>query len=154
MKRVLPFLFLVTLIIPALAQAEDEAIAAVKRQLAISEEAFNSGDVDRAVTIFADDAVVIAGSQPVVEGRQAIEQVYRDLMGAYDFMFKLHTIEMVHAGDLVYERGDYTLKLVDKTTGDIFADLHNNHMHIFRKQPDGSWKTWRMMTNTATEPTP
>lgn len=28
--------------------------------------------------------------------------------------------------------------------------VHNNHIHIFKRQADGQWKTWRMMTNAVT----
>ncbi len=63
------------------------------------------------------------------------------------------TEEVEVFGDLAYERGTYTLQVLDKTDGQVTQEIENRHVHIFRRQADGSWKTWRMIVNEAT-PTP
>jgi ketosteroid isomerase-like protein len=62
------------------------------------------------------------------------------------------TEELAVAGDLAYEHGTYTLKLSDKASGKVLQEVKNKHVHIFKRQPDGSWKTWRMMTSSAEPP--
>jgi ketosteroid isomerase-like protein len=59
------------------------------------------------------------------------------------------TQEVVVAGNLAYEHGTYTLRIVDKKTGKVLQDVKNKHIHIFKRQPDGTWMTWRMMVSSA-----
>jgi ketosteroid isomerase-like protein len=41
------------------------------------------------------------------------------------------------------------LKLSEKGTGKALAEVQNRHIHMFRRQADGQWKTWRMFANSA-----
>ncbi len=59
------------------------------------------------------------------------------------------TEEVAVTGDMAFEHGTYTLRIADKTTGRVLQDVKNKHVHIFKRQPDGTWKTWRMMINSA-----
>lgn len=52
-------------------------------------------------------------------------------------------------GDLAYEQGAYTVKMLDKASHKVVQEIKNRHIHILRRQSDGTWKTWRMMTNSA-----
>jgi len=55
----------------------------------------------------------------------------------------------VVSGNLAYEHGTYTLRIADKKTGKVLQDVKNKHIHILKRPPDGSWKTWRMMVGSA-----
>jgi ketosteroid isomerase-like protein len=74
------------------------------------------------------------------------------MLAQFDVDTELTSAEIQVAGDLAYERGTYTLKLTDKTTGQVVADVENRHLHIMKRQSDGGWKTWRMMVNSAEPP--
>jgi ketosteroid isomerase-like protein len=121
---------------------------AVLQTLAGIEQRINQGDLGF-VDVFAKDAVIIAPSSPDIVGFDAIRTTYSDLMKKVSMTVHFSTEEVAVAGDLAYERGTYTLKLVDKASGKTLEDVKNNHLHIFRRQPDGTWKTWRMMVNSA-----
>ena len=58
-------------------------------------------------------------------------------------------LDPAHLGDLAYEHGTYTLKMTDKASGKTLQDVKNKHIHIMKRQADGSWKTWRMMVSSA-----
>lgn len=131
-------------------RAVDEA--AVRRTLADTEQRINQGALGF-VDVFAKDAVIIAPSAPDIVGYPAIRSVYENLMKQASMTVHFSTEEVVVAGDLAYERGTYTLRISDKTSGKVLQDVKNNHLHIFKRQPDGTWKTWRMMVNSA-EPAP
>jgi ketosteroid isomerase-like protein len=75
--------------------------------------------------------------------------MYGGLMEKAAMNVHFSTAEVVIAGDLAYERGTYTLRVTDKASGLTLQDVKNKHVHIMRRQPDGSWKTWRMMVNSA-----
>jgi ketosteroid isomerase-like protein len=61
----------------------------------------------------------------------------------------MHPSEVVAMGDYAYERGTYELTVTDKATGKVLQDVRNNDVHIFRRQADGAWKTWRMLVSSA-----
>lgn len=129
--------------------AVDEA--AVRRTLADTEQRINRGDLGF-VDVFAKDAVIIAPSSPDIVGDVAIRSMYGDLLKHASMTVHFSTEEVVVAGDLAYERGTYTLRISDKSSGKVLQDVKNKHLHIFKRQPDGTWKTWRMMVNSADSP--
>ena len=120
----------------------------IRQTLANVEQRINQGDIGF-VDVFAKDAVIIAPSTPDILGFDAIRAMYAGIMQTTAMNVHFSTEEVVVAGDLAYEHGTYTLKMSDKASGKILQDVKNKHVHIFKRQPDGSWKTWRMMTNSA-----
>jgi uncharacterized protein (TIGR02246 family) len=126
--------------------------AAVRRTLADLEQRINRSDPSF-VDVFTKDAVIIAPAAPDVVGFDAIQTMYTDLMKQDSMTVHFSMDEVVIANDLAYERGTYTLKIADKASGKVLQDVKNKHLHILKRQPDGTWKTWRMMVSSA-EPTP
>jgi len=126
--------------------------AAIRGTIAHLEQRINQGDPGF-VDIFAKDAVIIAPAAPDVVGFDAIRTMYTDMLKQDSMTVHFSTGEVVVAGDLAYERGTYTLRIADKASGRVLQDVKNKHLHILKRQPDGTWKTWRMMVNSA-EPTP
>jgi uncharacterized protein (TIGR02246 family) len=126
--------------------------AAIRRTIADLEQRINKGDPGF-VDIFAKDAVIIAPAAPDVVGFDAIRTMYTDMMKTVSMTVHFSTDEVAVAGDLGYERGTYTLRIADKASGKVLQDAKNKHLHILKRQPDGTWKTWRMMVSSA-EPTP
>jgi uncharacterized protein (TIGR02246 family) len=137
-------------IAPVSTEADETAIRQV---LADTQQRFNAGDLDAFMPVFASDAVIMAPSAPDVVGFEAIRTMYRDAFEQVAMQVNFSTDEIEVFGDLAYERGTYTLHVSDKASGEVIQEVENRHIHIFRRQADGSWKTWRMMVNVA-EPTP
>jgi uncharacterized protein (TIGR02246 family) len=113
------------------------------------QESFNSGNLDEFMGVFTDDAMQISSNNPDTVGKGAIRAVYEAALTSNDIKVNFKTQEIEVAGDLAYERGTYTLHIASKADGKVLADIESRHMHIMRRQPDGTWKTWRMMTNSA-----
>jgi uncharacterized protein (TIGR02246 family) len=135
---------------PAADTAAD--VAAIEAVLERIEQTFTSGDLDAGMTIFTDDAVIMGQGAPDVAGREAIRAGYEELMSQFDIAADLRSEEIEIDGDLAYERGTYTLKLTQKSTGQVVTEVENRYVHIFKRQPDGGWKEWRMMVNSAEAP--
>jgi uncharacterized protein (TIGR02246 family) len=134
----------------SVSSAADEA--AVRRTLADVEQKINQGDLGF-VDVFAKDAVIVAPSVPDIVGYDAIRALYDGMMKQNSMTVHFSTEEVTVAGDLAYERGTYTLRIADKTSGAVLQDVKNKHLHILKRQSDGTWKTWRMMVSSA-EPAP
>jgi uncharacterized protein (TIGR02246 family) len=125
--------------------------AAVRRTIADLEQRINRGDAGF-VNVFANDAVIIAPSAPDIVGFDAIRKMYTDLMKQDSLTVHFSTEEVAVNGDMAYEHGTYTLRIADKATGRVLQDAKNKHVHVFKRQPDGTWKTWRMMVSSAEAP--
>jgi ketosteroid isomerase-like protein len=68
---------------------------------------------------------------------------------AHDGKVQFNTREVVVAGDIAFEGGTYHIIL--KPRNDPKAapfTVTNRHVHVLKRQADGSWKAWRMMTNS------
>ena len=127
-------------------------VVAIRALLAEIERTFSAGDLDAGMAVFADDAVIMGQGSPDVVGTPTIREMYAQMMEAFDIEAVLSTEEIEVLGDLAYERGTYTLKLTDKASGQVVADVENRHIHMLKREPDGAWKTWRMMINSAEPP--
>jgi uncharacterized protein (TIGR02246 family) len=127
---------------------------AVRDLLTRIQQTFNSGNLDDFMPAFADDAIIAAHGIPDVVGNTAIRALYEGALAQANIQVQFNTQEIKVVGDLAYERGTYTIQMKDKTSGARIAEVENRHIHIFQRQPDGGWKTWRMMTNGATAPPP
>lgn len=121
---------------------------AIRRLLADTEQRINNGDI-RFVEVFAKDAAIIAPSAPDIVGYDAIRATYQGIMKQASMTVHFSTEEIAVSGDLAYEHGTYTLRIADKATGKVLQDVKNKHIHILKRQPDGTWKTWRMMVSSA-----
>jgi uncharacterized protein (TIGR02246 family) len=137
---------------PSPAGPIDADVTAIRALLDRVEQSFNTGNLDAFMPVFAKDAVVMGNGAPDVIGSDAIRQMYADVLAQVDMTVDLVTDELEVFGDFAYERGTYTLRVSDKKTGAVLQEVKNRHVHVFRRQRDGSWKTWRMMTNGADAP--
>ena len=125
--------------------------AAVRQTIADIARRVNADDISF-VDVFADDAIIIGSGGPDVVGAKAIRELYTNLMKQASLRVDFTTAEVVVADGLAMERGHYSLVITDRTTGKVLQNVKNNHMHIMKKQTDGTWKTWRMMTSSAEVP--
>jgi ketosteroid isomerase-like protein len=126
----------------------NQDVAAIEALLDKGEQVFATGDLEGAVALFADDAVIYAENGPDIVGIDAVRATYSGMLQAMRVELSFKTNEIVVAGDLAFESGTFRLKLTDKAGGAVVSDSQSRHMHVYKRQPDGSWKTWRMMVNT------
>lgn len=122
--------------------------AAIRRTLAETERKINQDDFSF-VDAFAEDAVIIAPGAPNIVGFPAIRALYTDVLKQASMEVHFTIEEVVIAGDLAFERGSYTFRLVDRASGKDLQKARNKHIHVLKRQPSGAWKTWRMMVNAA-----
>jgi uncharacterized protein (TIGR02246 family) len=127
-------------------QADEAAIRALLGNI---QSTFNAGNLDEFMPVFADDAVISSQGSPDVVGAPAIRAMYEAALNQMGIQVSFDTQELEVFGDVAYERGTFVLKLSEKGTGKALAEVQNRHIHMFRRQADGQWKTWRMFANSA-----
>lgn len=136
--------------LPSINTTDD--VAQIRALLKHIEDVFDAGDLDAAVAVFAEDAVILSQGSPDAVGKGAVRAVYAGALASTSLRVRFHTEEIESRGDLAYERGTYDLGVTDKATGRELGTVTNRYVHIFRKQPNGEWRTWRMFTNNGANP--
>ncbi len=137
---------------PRYDRATDEA--EIHKMLDGIAASFKTGDMDQVLSIYADDVLVLGIEQPDVAGKEAWGKVLANQPKDVTINVRMDTKELEIAGDLAYERGTYTAEISSKATGALLQTVTNRHIHIFKRQPDGHWKAWRLMENTTSPARP
>lgn len=109
-------------------------------------EAYNTGDVDGIVALYAEDAVVSAPGAPAARGHAAIHELLtKDVTGAMEAGISLKGGEMSDAGvsgDLGWEWGTFTVVDQSGTTVD-----RGKYTSVFARK-DGKWLIIRDIWNS------
>ncbi len=105
-----------------------------------------SGDMNAALAYFADDAVMMAESQPPVRGKAAIRDYLAASSKIPGFRIEWEPLEGKVSGDLGY--------LIERTKVTMTGPqgrpvvLNQQALTIWRKQADGTWKNVVDMTTS------
>src|SRR5437762_4084784 len=97
-------------------------------------------DVDKTVSYYADDAVVMPPNAPSATTRETIRSAWKEMLtspGAA-ISWKATKVEVAKSGDLAYVSGTYEETMTD-ASGNSMKD-HGKYVEIFKKQADGTWK--------------
>lgn len=111
-----------------------------------AEYAYQSGDVDRIIAYYAEDAVSMPPGFPVSAGREAIEADLRFFFDEFtmDREFTLTDIEV--SGDTASRTGEWTQTLAPKAGGDPIVEV--GRCVIGFKKVDNEWKIAWEIWNT------
>ena len=131
---------------PADTQAADEA--ALRK---INEEwskAVGARDVDKTVSYYSDDAVLMPPNIPTLTGREPIRTLWKSMLESPSFNggWTATKVEVARSGDLAYVSGNYEFKEQDDR-GNPITDK-GKHLEVWKKQADGSWKCVADMYNS------
>jgi ketosteroid isomerase-like protein len=132
--------------------ADDKAKDAIRAHTASWFKAYNAGDVDAVVTLYAEDAIIMPPGAPVARGRVAIrEYLAKDIAGAQAAgatiaAGKWHDVGV--SGDLGWDCGDYVVR--DKSGAVLDS---GSFLAIFRKAGD-KWVYVRDTWNSDRPPAP
>jgi uncharacterized protein (TIGR02246 family) len=126
---------------PRQVSTHDTDVKAIRDDQAQWLKDFQAKDLDKIVSHFSDDAIVIDNGKPPVKGREGAKTLYRDSAAdpANSLTFAPSRIEVAKSGDLAYVLGSYTSVHTVPNTHKT-AEERGTYISIYRKQPDGSWK--------------
>jgi uncharacterized protein (TIGR02246 family) len=99
-----------------------------------------TGDVEKTVSYWADDAFLMSAGQPPLKGKQAIRQMVEESYKTPGFRisWQPQSVEVSESGDMAYVIENSQVSFTDSTGKAITQ--HNKAVSIWRKQEDGSWK--------------
>jgi uncharacterized protein (TIGR02246 family) len=112
--------------------------------------AHNSNDVAANVAIFADDAIVMMPDQAAIEGKQAIRSFVEAAFKERTYKIVPTPLETQVAGDWAYVRVNFTGTVTPKSGKPM--EISYKFLWICRRQPDSSWKIYRVILNSNNPP--
>jgi uncharacterized protein (TIGR02246 family) len=124
---------------------------AIRAALVAYFNAANAGDAVRWAALYAEDAVMMPPSSPVVEGRAAIESWLATLPVKITNAEGM-ALEVEGAGSVAYLRGTYSMNLQIPGVPESVPQ-QGKLLQIYARQPGGAWLLTRDMWNVDTAPT-
>ena len=145
-KNALKKLVLSTILIVAVAgcnnrkidqETEAEKIMELSREWAST---MPLDDVEKKLSYWASDAVVLPPGQPEVRGHDAIREMLRanEQIPGFEVSWEPKEACVSASGDLAYSIGHNYFSMLDSTGKKI--TVFNRGVEIWKKQEDGTWK--------------
>ena len=102
--------------------------------------AAGSRDVEKTISYYSDDAVVMPPNIPTLTGKEPIRSLWNSMLGSPSFSggWKVSKVDVARSGDLAYVSGNYEFNEKDNS-GKPLTDK-GKYLEIWKKQTDGSWK--------------
>ena len=97
-------------------------------------------DIDKTVSYYSDDAVVMPPNAPSATTRETIRSAWKEMLttpGAA-ISWKTTKVEVAKSGDLACVSGTYEETMTD--TGGKPAKDRGKYVEVWEKQADGKWK--------------
>jgi len=103
-------------------------------------EAASKKDLDKTVSYWADDAILISEGQPSLNGKQAIKKFVEESfkIPGFKISWQPQNVIVSENGDMAYMIEDSQMSYSDSTGKS--TTLNSKAVSIWRKQTDGSWK--------------
>ncbi|MFQ5664367.1 MAG: YybH family protein [Terriglobia bacterium] len=114
--------------------------AAVRTALGEAWNAVATKDVDKFVSICADEDIMFPPNAPIVMGKQGVREYMSQLFATPGFAVSQQPpqVEVSRAGDLAYTWDTAEFTLNDPKGNPVTQ--HMKHVVVWKKQPDGTWK--------------
>ncbi len=97
--------------------------------------------------LYATDAQLFPPNADIVQGSQAIGEMWKTVYGSGIKKVKLETLEARQDGEMVIETGKYMLYGADDKQADM-----GKYLVVWKKE-NGAWKLYRDIFNTSMPPT-
>jgi uncharacterized protein (TIGR02246 family) len=96
-------------------------------------------DLDKCMSLYADDAVFISSSSPAVVGKDNIRTVIQRMLAApMQLTINVASVDVARSGDLAMDRGTVQSAVTDKK-GKTTTQT-SEYVLVWKKGPDGMWK--------------
>ena len=124
------------------AKAHDDAVQALKDTEAAWVNDIRSKDVEKWVSYYTDDASLLMVNAPVATGKDAIRNMLGPLMSdpAFALQFSASRVEVAASNDLGFTQGTYSMTMTNPKTKKPVTEK-GKYLTVFRRLPDGSWKS-------------
>ena len=135
-------------------RAESEAERALRDFDAKWSAAAAARDVEKTVSFYSDDALVLPANAAAAEGKESIRAIWKEMLQSPDLKmsWKPTRMEVAKSGELAYISGTYEMQM-NGPDGRPVID-RGKYLEILKKQPNGSWKCTVDIWNSDLPPAP
>jgi len=114
--------------------------AAIEAACADWSKASQAKDLDKTISFYADDAIVLSPKMPLVQGKDNIRKGWAQMFAipGPGLTFTTGEVEVARSGDFAWEHGAYDFATTDKK-GKTTTE-RGKYITVWKKQADGSWK--------------
>jgi uncharacterized protein (TIGR02246 family) len=133
-------------------ETTDDDVKAVKRLGEEYFEASNVGDADRCVAMMTPDVIIMPPNRPSIMGTEQLRRLSREYHSTFELRYNLAYDEVETIGNFGFARSTVTGTRTSKADGSV-EKLAWRNLWIVKRQADGNWKFWRIMSNS-TIPSP
>jgi ketosteroid isomerase-like protein len=92
-------------------------------------------DLDKTVSFYGDDAVVLPPNQAAVTTKDGIRNLWKGFLDSLtDISWKTTRVETAKSGDMAYLIGTYEMTMKDGSKD------KGKYCEVWKKQADGKWK--------------
>ena len=118
-------------------KAEGEKILQLSREWS---QAASTGDVEKTVSYWAEDAILMSSGQPTLKGKKAIRQMVEESfrIPGFRISWQPQGVEVSENGDMAYLIENSQVSFTDSTGKSITQN--NRVVTVWRKQGGASWK--------------
>jgi ketosteroid isomerase-like protein len=111
-------------------------------------KAAGAKDIDKTVSYYSDDALVMPSNSPVLQGKAAARAMWQAMfnMPGFGGGWKTTKVDVARSGDVGYTTGTYEINETD-ASGKPRTDK-GKYLAVWKKQADGTWKCVADMFNT------
>src|SRR5437867_5069197 len=109
-------------------------------------KAAESKDLDKTVSYYSADAIVLPPNAPIATTKEEIRKIWQDMLASPGLVisWKATKVEVAKSGDLGFVSGTYELTMND--AGGKPVTEHGKYVEVWEKKADGKWKcgtdTW------------
>ena len=120
----------------------EEDIAAINELYKQATLACSSGEVELYLSLFTEDAVVMATEFPAIIGKEELRPAMEGLFSLFDLKLPYTVDEVEVHGDWAFARSSFQYSMTLKEGGETTTRA-GKELDIFKRQADGSWKIYK-----------
>jgi ketosteroid isomerase-like protein len=113
-------------------------------------QADSAADVDKVISLYTDDAILIPSDKSDIVGINAIRENYRNIFATSTLQLKATASEIIESGELTIIRGYTNGNVISKKDSSSVA-VNDKFLMMLKKQ-SGKWKIYRLMWSKKSEP--
>lgn len=131
--------FILTFCLPLAFAVTSFAADADEKAVRDADEAWSkvasAKDLDKTVSYYADDAIVLPPNEPMLTTKEGIRNLWKDFLGSLQSIsWNTARVEVAKAGDMATTTGTYELTMKDGTKD------RGKYCEVWKKKADGKWK--------------
>ena len=136
---------------PADCRADAPAVQRVREVAGAIVAADNARDIDKVLSLYAADAILMPPNAPPLQGRAAIRPNYEALFAAFDPAIDGRIDEACAGGSVAYVRGHNGGRFVSRGSAPA-RTLNDFYLMLLRVDADGAWRISHLIWHAGAPP--